>query len=417
MPQRLGRSAVALGAVAESIAYRASRRFFRELEAASDDQVQLIQALRELEGPVAVYAHVPLCRPPLCSFCCFVKYACPAQAVARDYFKALGAELEAAASLAEGARPRALYVGGGTPSIDLEGLCNLLDRARSAFGPLEVSVEASPRDIDDDAVSELRSAGVSRLSVGLQALEGSRLRAIGRANVTVEDCLRAVEAARGRFETLNVDMVWGAACDDVNVVRAEARRALGLGADQVTFYPLLPTPGSEGAVRARREGPWHPREPQMFEAIFDEAARAGYRPQTPWTFASRASGLKDEYVIDYDQFIAVGVSGVGRVGNVVYVNTFSVSRYLKVAASGALTAARVMRARGLDLALYSAESRLFGLSRPEGPLGPLAAPLRLAGRLRGPESDVGVLYVIHRAQRGVYRGVNELREWGMRVQL
>ena len=117
----------------------------------------------------------------------------------------------------------------------------------------------------------MRSVGVSRLSIGAQALEPGRLRLLGRLNTTVRDAYRAARLAGGRFETVNLDMIWGVKGDTPETVSREARRALGLSVDQVTFYLLMPAPGMRRVEKLRREGPWHPLEPRLYEAILGEA--------------------------------------------------------------------------------------------------------------------------------------------------
>jgi hypothetical protein len=183
--------------------------------------------------------------------------------------------------------------------------------------------------------------------------------------------------------------------------------------------------------KVRREGPWHPLEPRLYESILRAAFEAGYRPATPWCM-DRGSRLIDEYVVDYDKFIALGVSGIGRLGDYMYVNTFSVEKYVRlVGERGFSTVIGSRVGRSSDM-LYKMSTRVFGLKWPPGcseeygllgwlveKLGSLLLKIAGAKWSKGmlqPDA-AGGLYVVHCMQRGLYMGVNMLREWGMKMQV
>jgi coproporphyrinogen III oxidase-like Fe-S oxidoreductase len=379
-------------------------------------------------GIYAHYVHMPFCHRPLCRFCCFVRYPYEGDKY-RLYMAALRREAEWLASSAEGASIRLVYIGGGTPTINIYGLAEFIDLLRSYFGRgLTVSVEGSPKDIDDEAVSILQSLKVARLSIGVQALRENRLREMGRLHHGVEDSLRAVEAARGKFPTLNIDMIWGIRSDDPETVYSEASRALELGASQVTFYPLMPAPGLRRLEKERREGPWHPLEPRLYESILSASREKGYRPATAWCM-DKGSQLIDEYIVDYDKFLAIGLSGIGRLGNYTYVNSFSVERYAKLVSQRGHAAIRAVRVTRHEDMLYYASAKLFGLrfdprdliERYGDAARPLAASVTAALSLLGVDgapidSSPAALYALHVMQRSIYMAVNMLREWGMRSQ-
>lgn len=423
-------AAVRLARVLAAIALRRAEQFFHALEKRPAEPRRHVEALASAEGAHALYVHMPFCHRPLCRFCCFVRYPFDRE-MNRRYMKALAAEASWLASTAEAVKVPLVYIGGGTPSIDVYGLAELVDVLRSYFGRgLSVSTEASPLDIDDEAVSVLRSAGVRRLSIGVQALSNERLRRLGRLSNTVEDALRAVEAAKGRFETLNIDMVWGVASDTPETVYREARRALELGASQVTFYPLMPAPGLRRLLRKRREGPWHPLEPRLYEAVLRAARDTGHRPATPWCM-DRGSELIDEYVVDYDRFLAIGLSAIGRTEGYIYVNAFTPERYVKLVAERGHAAALAKSLAVEEDMLYYASSMAFGLRwcpeqlrkryglRAGGLNAVVAAALRVLGERRSGGcytlEKPGSLYAAHAVQRSIYMAVNGLREWGMKT--
>ncbi|ABM80220.1 radical SAM protein [Hyperthermus butylicus] len=423
------RRARLLAKTASRMALYAAERFFKRLIKRGVDPEEHVKTIRSASGHYALYIHMPFCHRPLCTFCCFVRYPFHEKRH-REYIDALLQEISWLASTAEGAHIETLYIGGGTPSIDVYSLARVIDAVREAFGgKVQVSTEANPRDLTDEAVSVLRSAGVSRLSIGVQALEQKRLLELGRLNNTVEDVYRAVDLVKGKFETVNIDIIWGIRSDTPAVVAREAARALSLPVDQVTFYPLMPAPGLRELEKKRREGPWHPLEHRLYGVILGEALSRGFRPATPWCM-DRGSRLIDEYVVDYDKFLALGISGIGRVGSYVYVNTFSLEKYSRlVRERGFPTVIGSMVSTNSDM-LYYSFTAAFGLRWPPpridlyGLRGYLlastgSAVLKLLGERRGSNkiTQPGSLYLLHSIQRSIYMAVNMLREYGMQVQI
>ncbi|MCE4608284.1 MAG: radical SAM protein [Caldisphaeraceae archaeon] len=407
--------------------------FFERLSKGNLDDGKHLQIINTLEtNNYALYVHMPFCHTPLCKFCCFVRYAYNHEQY-KAYMKALRKEAEWLATTAESARIRVIYIGGGTPSIDIHSLSEFIDSARSYFGKnIEVSTEASPIDINDEAVSILRSSKVSRLSIGVQALEDKRLWELGRLHHRVGDSIRAVEAARGKFNTLNIDMLWGAKGDNVDKIKVESSKALDLNADQVTFYPLMPAPGLRELERKRKEGPWHPKEAQLYKMILQEVFSKKYFPATAWCM-DRGSKLIDEYIVDFDKFLAIGISGIARIGNYAYVNTFSVEKYVKLVEKRGFSAIRSLQVDTSEDILYYISTKLFGLKvcpsdienrftmKNAGLISFIIAMLRSLDEEQAQDgcfhiTDPNMLYLLHIMQRSIYMGVNTFREWGLRSQ-
>lgn len=379
--------------------------------------------------PCALYIHMPFCHEPLCAFCCFIRYPYDKKLNAL-YIDALKKELEWIITTVGNFRRPSVYFGGGTPTIDMAGLAEVIDLIRSYLGSVNITVEANPRDVNNDAVKILRELNVTRLSIGVQSLNRKRLTTLGRLNHTLDDVFRAVEAAKGRFKTVNIDILWGAPGDDVDTVRSEAKNALSLGLDQVTFYPLMPPAPPRLSRNISEGGPWHPEEPALYMAILVEALAHNYHPATPWCM-ERGAGIIDEYVVECVDFLAAGISGIGRLNGYVYLNTFDVTKYIKLVGRRGFSAVRSIKASNMENALYYALSRLFGrIFSPKdlwkfGVSGVLLSTvLNVVLSVIGERKDEyyelktpGALYLLHAAQKGVYMAVNALRRKGLRYQI
>jgi coproporphyrinogen III oxidase-like Fe-S oxidoreductase len=148
-------------------------------------------------APVALYVHVPFCRS-LCPYCDFVVVAGAAAVGPRSrvaaYLRAVAVELDLRADALDsafgapgtGSRPplETVYLGGGTPSLlPAEAVAALLAQVRLRYGMApgaEVTLEANPGPDDRGDLDGLAAAGITRLSIGAQSLQGDELRALGR---------------------------------------------------------------------------------------------------------------------------------------------------------------------------------------------------------------------------------------------
>jgi oxygen-independent coproporphyrinogen-3 oxidase len=158
---------------------------------------------------LGLYVHVPFCEAK-CAYCHFaIDPRRPDGTRQERYLRALVAEMEAAPA----GPADTLSFGGGTPSLfAVPRLACLVDLARSRFSlpdEAEVTVEANPADLDLAGYRELRRAGVTRLSLGVQSLEDHVLDEMGRRH-SAADAGRAVGQARGAgFADVSVDLILG----------------------------------------------------------------------------------------------------------------------------------------------------------------------------------------------------------------
>lgn len=193
--------------------------------------------------PLGVYVHFPFCsvRCPYCDFAVDTRPTIPHE----EYAAALVAEIGARARWFAGAGPLvSIYFGGGTPGLwRPDALGRVLDAARSAFGgsdpsALEVTVEVNPGETDEPHLEALRRRGVSRLSLGLQAVEDRLLAALGRNHDAAAGpaAFRAARAAG--FENVSVDLICGIPGQSLEDWRRAVDAVVALGPEHVSAYAL-----------------------------------------------------------------------------------------------------------------------------------------------------------------------------------
>ncbi|MCX8011749.1 MAG: radical SAM protein, partial [Desulfobacterota bacterium] len=118
-------------------------------------------------APLLLYLHVPFCEE-LCPYCSFHRIVFQ-ESIAKEYFSALRREINLYKDL--GYDFRAVYVGGGTPTVLIDELASTLERVKKIYSVAEISVETNPNHLTPNNLKLLKDIGVNRLSVGVQSFD------------------------------------------------------------------------------------------------------------------------------------------------------------------------------------------------------------------------------------------------------
>jgi len=305
---------------------------------------------------VSLYIHIPFCKT-LCPFCCFNRYLFK-EDQARAYFADLRREVDLYATL--GFKFNDFYFGGGTPTVLMDELSGFIDYLGSKFDIKRISLETTPRELTPETIDQLKHLGVNRLSIGVQSFDNSLLKAMGRTLFKGEDSIEKLKLARGKFDTVNVDLMFNFPTQTVEQFRSDIIIFKDLGSDQATFYPLMPSPHKLDALtkKFRRVDTSH--EKQFYEIILEELLDSGYKASTAWCF-SRGDLMIDEYIIDYDDYIGVGAGSVSFLGGDFLVNSFSLDGYHKLIAENRLPIVRTRHLSATEQYRYYMLTRFFGM--------------------------------------------------------
>ena len=197
-----------------------------------------------------LYIHIPFC-VSRCLYCDFLSTTLGSE-MQRRYFSALRKEILHAASLGFGKTYRILSVffGGGTPSLpDAMLIADTLDVIRSRFDlapDAEITLECNPGTLNDEKLHIYHSAGINRLSIGLQSADNSLLKLLGRIH-DFETFRKEYTAARtAGFQNISVDLMY----DLPGQSRAQFRDTLGQvlslpdPPQHLSAYSLIIEPGT-----------------------------------------------------------------------------------------------------------------------------------------------------------------------------
>lgn len=319
-----------------------------------------------------LYAHIPFCER-LCPYCSFNRFPF-SEKRAVPYFKNLRAELMMVKEL--GYDFDSLYIGGGTPTIMVDELCDFIDLAKREFSIKEVSCETNPNHLIPSYLDKLQGR-VDRLSVGVQSFDNGLLKQMDRYDKygSGESILESVKVAAPYFKSLNVDMIFNFPAQTEEILRRDLEMVIEGGSGQTTFYPLMASPSVEKSL-ARTVGKVDYEREQRFYEIISETLAGGanspYVHGSAWTFnkredeesAAKTPGdgqMIDEYIVDYEEYPAIGSGGMTYLGHTQYVNTFSVREYNKAIESGRMSLMGKAEFSKRNRMRYRFMMQLFGL--------------------------------------------------------
>ncbi|MBQ6585849.1 MAG: coproporphyrinogen III oxidase family protein [Coriobacteriales bacterium] len=320
-----------------------------------------------LPGPIPgkrymLYMHVPFCQK-LCPYCSFNRFPFQEEK-ARRYFVNLRKEMLMLKEL--GYDFESVYVGGGTPTIMMDELAQTLALARESFHIQEVSSETNPNHLVPEYLEQL-SGMVQRLSVGVQSFDNGLLKQMQRFEKygDADTILHRVQdvAASGMFKSLNVDMIFNFPSQTREMLLHDIEMVKQTGCNQVTFNALMASPSVEKSLRATVGMVDYEREYEYYQLI-SQGLTGGpnppFRHNSSWTFGTTRDAMIDEYIVDYEEYPAIGSGGFSYLDGSLYVNTFSVNDYNEAIEAGHMSVTSKTDFSKRDRMRYRFMMQLFG---------------------------------------------------------
>jgi oxygen-independent coproporphyrinogen-3 oxidase len=198
-----------------------------------------------------IYIHWPFCtqKCPYCDFNSHVRQRYDESA----WVDGIVQELEWVAEQQSADRPivETVFFGGGTPSL-MQGASvgRVLDTIAKLWrtaNNVEVTLESNPASADATRFRDYRTAGVNRLSLGVQALNDADLRALGRLH-NVAEAEAALALAMRTFDRVSLDLIYARPDQTVQQWREELKRALAFGTEHLSLYQLTIEPATPFAT-------------------------------------------------------------------------------------------------------------------------------------------------------------------------
>jgi len=292
--------------------------------------------------PLSLYTHLPWCVQK-CPYCDFNSYSGGDDTARSRYLEALIADLRKEAVVVRGRPLVSVFLGGGTPSLFTPAeIGRVLDETARLFSladDIEITMEANPGTVECGDPRGYREAGVTRLSIGAQSFDASKLAVLGRIH-DVADIERAAREARDAgFDNVNLDLMYALPGQDVAAAMRDIEAAIRLEPEHLSWYHLTLEPNT---VFHARPPAGLPDEDVSFEMQQQgEALLAGCGYERYEVSAFARDGRQCRHNLNYWSFgdyLAVGAGAHGKVstaeGVLRYAKPANPKQYMKSIEAG-----------------------------------------------------------------------------------
>lgn len=311
----------------------------------------------QLGSPVNVYVHIPFCSGK-CLYCAF--YSEPYASVRADGFlDALEREMRGCDFLP--AAVETVYIGGGTPTTlalaQWQRLTAMLLQRADVSGCREWTIEANPGTVSPALAAHWLESGVSRVSLGVQAMHDATLQRIGRRHSTAQTADTVALLRASGFARIGLDLIAGLPGVSATEWQTTLQRTLALEPDHVSVYACSVEPGSR--LHARQQRGQHKPPDDLAMAVALETAdalldRAGFEHYETSNYARPGQRcLHNVNIWQGSDYIGFGPSAASRAGLERWTNNADLDAY------GAATAAPPRERETLTPETDAAERLIF----------------------------------------------------------
>jgi len=333
----------------------------------------------------AIYIHIPFCMRK-CNYCDFYSVAFSPHLKDR-YMKALMKEIETAYFAGEIAT---VYIGGGTPSLlapsEVEAVMDRIARNFHLIHDAEVTLEVNPGTVDLHKIKALRTAGVNRLSIGVQSLNPDELKLLGRTHDET-DSRNALQWASRCFDNFSVDIIYGIPGQEPAGLRDGLEEVLCYSPHHISAYELSVeecTPLSYMLSEGRITLPADDDKIAMYELTACMLTGKGYRHYEISNYSRQ--GRYCRHNMNYwmrGEYLGFGASAHAFIRETRIRNAPDISEYIRLMEANGSAAVeetaltepdrvreeiflRLRTDRGIDAEMVSGEPELLHLLEHEG---------------------------------------------------
>lgn len=263
-----------------------------------------------------------------------------------------------------------VFIGGGTPSIlsaeSLAYLFSLLHHHFSVSNRTELTVECNPGTLDHEKLRVMQSAGVNRLSFGVQAMQDSLLESIGRVHKS-DDARRSLDLARQTgVQNINLDLIFALPGQTLEQWQQTLETIIWLSPEHISTYNLTLSYGTQfydwwenGDLKLAEND----LEAKMYQYAITRLTDAGYQHYEISNFTQPKYEARHNLVYWNNQsYFGLGAGACGYIDGHRYTNLRGVKEYITAVQQGAPISSQeelVGRAR-------KAETLMLGLRKLAG---------------------------------------------------
>lgn len=266
--------------------------------------------------PLSIYLHWPWCIRK-CPYCDFNSRKLPDSLEEMRYVAALLKDLDHWRPRVDNRKIASIFVGGGTPSLmsgrAVEALIDGVSKRFELEENCEITLEANPGTVDEKKLAAFRSAGINRISLGIQSFCDERLKRLGRIH-SVEDARNAIRATQKVFDNFNLDLMFALPGETIDGLLSELDEAVSSGATHLSCYQLTIEPGTAFAKHVPADLPDDDLTADMGDVVVERLAAAGYERYEVSGYAR--AGRRCRHNLNYwtfGDYLAAGAGAHGKV--------------------------------------------------------------------------------------------------------
>jgi oxygen-independent coproporphyrinogen-3 oxidase len=199
--------------------------------------------------PIALYIHIPWCVQK-CPYCDFNSHGQKQQTLPEaEYVSHLLDDLQADAELVKGRGVHSIFIGGGTPSLfSAQSIQTLLDGVKKRIDLLpnaEITMEANPGTVESQRFADYVTAGVNRISIGVQSFQPEKLEALGRIHDDNQALNAANLAKKIGLNSFNLDLMHGLPKQSLSDAMFDLTTAIAQQPPHLSWYQLTIEPNTQ----------------------------------------------------------------------------------------------------------------------------------------------------------------------------
>ena len=190
---------------------------------------------------LGIYVHIPFCKKK-CEYCDFVSFS-GIENKQKEYVDALILDIKNSAKVVSNYKIDTIYFGGGTPSfIESKYIVDILKAIKENYKVTkhaEITIEVNPGTVDRKKLETYKSAGINRLSIGLQSTHDRLLKLIGRIHNYEEFLDTYEDAIEVGFDNINIDLMLALPTQTLDEMVSSVRKIISLKPEHISLYSLI----------------------------------------------------------------------------------------------------------------------------------------------------------------------------------
>lgn len=270
---------------------------------------------------MGLYVHIPFCKT-ICSFCPYCKVIYNSE-LCSQYIDSLLQEIRlVTAGQRQKKQVTSLYFGGGSPALAADRLGEIIELLKEFFIITEgIGVELHPSEVTVPRLKQLKSAGVTKISIGIQSFQNQFLQLLGRSKIDIEIVFEAIKQVP--FETVSMDLIFALPGQTFELLKSDINKAFKNGADHIAIYPFIDFSFSDHRIAKIKNRD----KRKLLDQITIYCKNKGYSRDSIWTFAK---GQEKKYSsMTRENFLGFGCSATTLLEKQFKINTFSVEDYIR----------------------------------------------------------------------------------------